>query len=83
MVASVLNSRRAVETSIFVVRAFVRLRRLLAAHDELARKLARLEHAVASHESRIVEIVEAIRILTSPGEQRRRRIGFNAGEGIE
>jgi hypothetical protein len=63
MVASVLNSHRAVEASIFVVRAFVRLRRLLATHDELARKLAQLEHIVASHDSRIIEIIEAIRML--------------------
>ena len=80
MVASVVNSRRAVEASIFVVRAFVRLRRLLAAHDELARKLAQLECVVGSHESRILEIIEAIRMLTMPGEQPQRRIGFKAAE---
>ena len=80
MAASVLNSRRAVEASIFVVRAFVRLRKLVVAQDELARKLDQLERVVGSHESRITEIIEAIRILTMPEDHPRRRIGFIAGE---
>jgi hypothetical protein len=80
MAASVLNSRRAIEASIFIVRAFVRLRKLVVAQDELARKLSQLEHVVGSHESRITEIIEAIRILTMPEDHPRRRIGFKSGE---
>jgi hypothetical protein len=80
MAASVLNSRRAVEASIFIVRAFVRLRKLVVAQDELARKLTQLERVVGSHESRITEIIEAIRMLTMPEDRLRRRIGFKTGE---
>ena len=80
MVANVLNSRRAIEASIFLVRAFVQLRRMLAAHDEIARKIAQLEHVVGTHESRILEIVEAIRMLTTPVEQSQKRIGFKVSE---
>jgi len=80
MAASVLNSRRAVEAGIFVVRAFVKLRKLVVAQDELARKLTQLERVVGSHESRITEIIEAIRMLTMPEDRLRRRIGFKTGE---
>ena len=50
MAASVLNSLRAVEVSLFVVRAFVQLREAVAAHSELARKLDQLERRVAGHD---------------------------------
>ena len=53
MAASVLNTRRAIEMSVFVVRAFVRLCEVLAAHKELAAKLAALERKVASHDKHI------------------------------
>lgn len=88
MAASVLNTPRAVEMSVFVVRAFVRLRNLLATHKELAEKLAELERKLASHDEQIVAIVEAIKQLMAPRERpntraapERRRIGFQSGEG--
>lgn len=87
MAASVLNTPRAVEMSVFVVRAFVRLRNLLATHKELAEKLAELERKLASHDEQIVAIVEAIKQLMGPREcpdpraaPDRRRIGFQSGE---
>lgn len=77
MAASVLNTPRAVEMSVFVVRAFVRLRNLLATHKELAEKLAELERKLASHDEQILAIVNAIKRLMAPATPaERRRIGF-------
>ena len=78
MLASVLNSRRAVETSVFVVRAFVRLRQVLVTHRELSRTLADLERRVKGHDEKIQSLVEAIRQLMAPGDTRKKRIGFGA-----
>jgi hypothetical protein len=49
MVASVLNSKRAIEVSVYVIRAFVKVREVLGAHSELAQKLTELERRVESH----------------------------------
>jgi hypothetical protein len=76
MAASVLNSPRAVEMSIFVVRAFLRLRDTLATHKALAAKLAQLERRLATHDNKIVAIVKAIQELAMPPEKPSRRIGF-------
>jgi len=76
MAASVLNSPRAVEMSIFVVRAFVRLRDLLARHRALATKLLQLEQRLEPHDKTINEIIKAIRTLMTPTEKPRRQIGF-------
>lgn len=80
MAASVLNSPRAVQMSIFVVRAFLRLREWAAGHAELAAKLKELEHRVAGHDEDLKAIVRAIRQLTEPPVAPRRRIGFKGGE---
>jgi phage regulator Rha-like protein len=77
MVANVLNSERAVEVSIYVVRAFVKLREMLGTHKALAQKLAELERQVESHDSHIRSLFEAIRQLMEPSTQKSRRIGFN------
>ena len=63
MAASVLNSPKAVEMSVEVVRAFVRLRGFLAAHHQLAAKLDKLERQIATHDSKIVALFEAVRSL--------------------
>lgn len=80
MAASVLNTPRAVEVSVYVVRAFVRLRQVLAANKELARKLNALERKVSSHDQAISGLVDTIRQLMSPAEPpvtpKRGRIGF-------
>jgi hypothetical protein len=76
MAAGVLNSPRAVEMSIYVVRAFLRLREMLATHKALATKLAELEQRLETHDHRIVEIVKAIRVLAMPPEKPARQIGF-------
>ena len=76
MAASVLNSERAVEMSIFVVRAFVRMREALASNQKILSKLAELEHRVESHDTNIQEVIEAIRELMEPPPATGRRIGF-------
>ena len=81
MAASVLNSARAVEMSIYVVRAFVRLREMLATHKDLARKLDQLERKLATHDEEILMIVKALRELAAPQQRpKRRRIGFHRDE---
>ncbi len=63
MAASVLNTPRAIEASIFVVRAFVRLRQMLVTHKDLALKLSELERKIEKHDESIQAIFEAIRQL--------------------
>lgn len=74
--AFVLNSPRAVEMSVFVVRAFLRLRQLVASQAELARKLDELERRVSAHDSDLQQVVQAIRSLVAPPATPRPRIGF-------
>ena len=76
MAANVLNSTQAVEMSVHVVRAFVRMRHLLAAHKELTGKLEDLERKIGTHDEQIQAIFEAIRQLMAPPEKTRRKIGF-------
>ena len=77
MAANVLNSQRAMEVSVFVIRAFVRLRHAVASHREFARKLAGLERKVAGHDAALQELVNGIRQLMEPAvKPPRRRIGF-------
>ena len=79
MAANVLNSPRAVQMSVFVVRAFVRLRQMIGAHSEMAAKLAELERKVASHDGNIRALFEAIRqLMTPPAPKTKRPIGFTA-----
>lgn len=77
MAATVLNSPRAVEMSLYVVRAFVRMREVLATDKELARKLAAFEQRIDSQDETIVEILAAIRQLMAPPEPKKKHpIGF-------
>ena len=80
MAATVLNTQRAIETSIFVVRAFIKLREMLATHKELARKLTALEQHLKGHDQQIQAIFEAIRQLMTPPEKPRKKIGFQLKE---
>jgi hypothetical protein len=81
MAATILNTPRAIEVSVFVVRAFVRLREMVAANKELSKKLDELERRVSHHDEAITGIVKAIRELATPPEPKaRRRIGFVSGD---
>ncbi len=80
MAAMVLNSVRATEVSVYVVRAFVELRDTLIAHEELAKRLeeleTRIQRKLATHDHAIAGILDAIRQLMTPPEPQRRPIGF-------
>jgi hypothetical protein len=76
MAATVLSSERAIQMSVRVVRAFVRLRELLATNRRLAAKVHELENHLDTHDSVILDLIKAIRELTTPKAPRPRRIGF-------
>lgn len=78
MLSSVLNSERAIQVNIAVMRVFVKLRQILSAHKELAHKLTELERKIEKHDSEIKGIFEAIRQLMAPPEKPSRRIGFHS-----
>lgn len=81
MAANVLNSPRAMVVSVFVIRAFVRLRYTLASYRELAGKLVELERKVAGHDEALRELVVAIReLMEPPAKPSRRRMGFRPGQ---
>jgi hypothetical protein len=81
MAASVLNTRRAVEMSVFVVRAFVAMRETIGQHKELARRLTVLEQRLTGHDKKILELIEAIKQLMAPARvPSNRRIGFQQEE---
>jgi len=73
MLSSVLKSRRAVQVNIEIMRAFVRLRRMLSSHAELARKLDSLER---KYDAQFKVVFDAIRELMRPPESKKRPIGF-------
>jgi len=75
MLSSVLRSRRAVRVNIEIMRAFVRLRRALESHTDLARKLDALEE---KYDAQFSVVFEAIRELMAPPRVPRKRIGFRA-----
>ena len=78
MAATVLNSERAIEMSVFVVQAFVRMRRALATNRNVLAKLAEVERRLEAHDTDIQDLMDAIRELISPPDPPRRRIGFEA-----
>jgi len=75
MLSSVLKSKRAIQVNIAIMRAFVRLRRIIASHKELAEKLKELEHKVNMHDKDIIMIFQAINKLMQP-EEPKKVIGF-------
>jgi hypothetical protein len=76
MLSGVLNSTRAKEISVLIIRAFVCLRQTIPAYQELAAKISELESAVGKHDKDISIILEALRQLITPPDRPKRRIGF-------
>jgi hypothetical protein len=76
MLSSVLRSPRAVQVNIAIMRAFVRLRQVLATHKELTQKIDLLEKRVLKHDSNIRELVRDIRRLSLPKQQMEKKVGF-------
>ena len=82
MLASILNSARAVDMSVFVVRAFAQMRETFLASRQLTAKLDELEKRVGGHDETLAALIDAIRPLLEPAvdEKRRREIGFHMRE---
>lgn len=77
MLSTVLNSERAIQVNIEIMRAFVRLREILATHKDLANKLDMLER---KYDAQFKVVFDAIRQLMTPPEPEKRKIGFLVGE---
>jgi len=73
MLSSVLNSGRAIEVNIQIMRAFVKLREMLSTHKDLARKLADMEK---KYDTQFKVVFDAIRQLMKPDEPKKKPIGF-------
>jgi len=80
MLSSILNSDRAIEVNIAIMRAFVQLRKITSSQKQLARKLQEIEALLEDHDESIDAIFEAIQQLMAPPEKPRKRIGFEVKE---
>lgn len=78
MLSSVLKSKRAIAVNIEIMRAFVRMRELMASNKSLAQQLQKLERKVASHDVAISDVLRTIRELMKPPPRKSRPIGFTA-----
>jgi len=78
MLSSVLKSERAIEVNIAIMRAFVRLRQMLASNEDLARKLEDMEK---KYDEQFKVVFDAIRALMAPPDKPRKKIGFEVKEG--
>ena len=76
MLSTVLRSPRAIAVNIEIMRAFVRMREMIATNKELAAKLNELERKFATHDQAIAGIIDTIRQLMAPAPANKRRIGF-------
>jgi hypothetical protein len=81
MAANVLNSEQAVRASVFVVRAFLRMREMLHAGTEFGLKLSEIERRLDGHDDVLRDVISEIRELTHAEPRTARRIGFNADDG--
>ena len=81
MAANVLNSPKAIEMSVFIVRAFVKMRESLSATRELARRLAEVEKQLLVHDTALIDLYEQIRpLLLPPSDPPKKQIGFHLRE---
>jgi len=76
MAATVLNSKRAIEMSVFVVRAFARMREMLVKNRQLAAKINELDRRLETHDTAIQDLIDAIKELMIPEDKSKRKIGF-------
>jgi hypothetical protein len=81
MAATVLNSKRAIEMSVFVVRAFVRMREMMVKNRQLAVKINELDRRLETHDTAIQDLIDAIKELMVPEETSKRKIGFQLPPG--
>lgn len=76
MLSSVLNSERAIEVNILIMRAFVKLREIISTHKKVETKLKEIESKLSEHNDQIVQIIELINHLLAPPESPKKKIGF-------
>jgi hypothetical protein len=76
MLSSVLNSERAIEINIIIMRAFVKLREIISSHKKVAEKLKDIEKKLQDHEEQIVQIIQVINELVAPTPAEKKKIGF-------
>ena len=80
MLSSVLNSKRAIEVNITIMRAFVKLREMLLSNEDLNRKFAALERKLATHDKYFKVVFDELRKLIAAPDKPRRQIGFKTDE---
>lgn len=80
MLSSVLNSERAIEINILIMRAFVKLREIISSHKKVEQKLNELENKLQDHEVQIVQIIQVINELLTPPPKEKKKIGFVVGD---
>ena len=76
MLSSVLNSERAIEVNILIIRAFVKLREIISTHKKVEEKLKELESKIKEHDDQIVQIIQVINQLITPLDSPKKKIGF-------
>lgn len=80
MLSSVLNSKRAVQVNIQIMRIFTKLRELVLSHKDLRRKIEALERKDKQHDKQIESVFEVLKQLLTPPEKPKRQIGFRSGK---
>ena len=79
MTANILHSERAIHMSVFVVRAFVRLREPVAANQAILKRLTKIDHALLEHDTSLLDLYERLLLLLQPSpDAPKRRIGFQS-----
>ncbi|RJP64147.1 MAG: ORF6N domain-containing protein [Ignavibacteriales bacterium] len=76
MLSSVLKSERAIDVNILIMRAFVKLREIIATHKKVEEKLKELENKIKEHDDQIIEIIKIINQLVTPPQPSKKKIGF-------
>ena len=76
MLSSVLNSERAIEVNILIMRAFVKLREIISTNKKVEQKLKELETKLKEHDDQIVQIIQVINQLITPLDSPKKKIGF-------
>jgi len=80
MLSSVLNSDRAIQVNVAIMRAFVQLRKFALSHAELTKKINKLENQLVEHDEQFKIVFEAIKALMIEEEKPKRKIGFEINE---
>ena len=76
MLSSVLNSDKAIDANIFIIRAFVKLREMISTHKDVQKKLKNIEDKLKDHDEKIILIIREINQITAPPVKPKRKLGF-------